>query len=167
MPCKGSSLPPSPPPFIFAVPAPKYGRPLILTLAFPKGHCFLLISEICNSHVYFSPRSCSSLHTVADPGLQISERGGYPDPLWDKRGRSQKKFFSALWASFWSKHMGGGAHGSATDIAVINYVWGKECLLKWTMVRWLSCEDKENCCRNFFRLSFSFALVHLFFKNRW
>ena len=40
---------------IFAVPAPKYGRPLILTPAFPKGHFFLLLSENCNYHVYLSP----------------------------------------------------------------------------------------------------------------
>ena len=49
----------------FAVPAPKYARPLILTPAFPKGHCFLLLSENWNSQVYLSPPcSCSSLYSV-------------------------------------------------------------------------------------------------------
>ena len=50
------------------------------------------------------------------------------------RGVGLKKFFSAVWASFWSKYKGaappGTSHGSATDIAVNNYVWEKECLLK-------------------------------------
>ena len=48
---------------------------------------------------------------MADPDLQIRGRGGHPDP--EIRGdRSQKKFFSALWTSFWSKNMGGRGGGA-------------------------------------------------------
>ena len=42
------------------------------------------------------------------PDLQMRGGGGvgvHPDP--DIRGALSKKFFSALWASFWSKNKGG------------------------------------------------------------
>ena len=43
---------------------------------------------------------------MADPELQIrGGGGGHPDP--EIRGGSPKKFFSALWASFWLKNKGG------------------------------------------------------------
>ena len=54
---------------------------------------------------------------LANPDLQI-RGGGHPDPEIKGGGggdRSPKKFFSALRASVWSKHKGGGpCPGSAT-----------------------------------------------------
>ena len=56
---------------------------------------------------------------VADADLQISKGGGgHPDPVI-KGSNLQKKFFSALRASFWSKNKGGSGRpcpspGSAT-----------------------------------------------------
>ena len=60
---------------------------------------------------------------MADPDLQIrGGGGGHPDPETTGE-RSQKKIFLALWASFWTKNMGGGgvagppgpSPGSTTD----------------------------------------------------
>ena len=51
---------------------------------------------------------------LADPDLQIRGRGrgrvgdGHLDPEIRGGARSQKKFFSALRASVWSKNRGGG-----------------------------------------------------------
>ena len=61
------------------------------------------------------------LNSVADPDLQIRRGGGgggQPDPEIRERGPVSKKYFSALWASFWSKNKGGPGPfpGSATVI---------------------------------------------------
>ena len=60
---------------------------------------------------------------MADPHLQIKGGGGsHPNSEIREGDRSQKQFFSALRASFWSKNKGGGAGppapfpGSATDL---------------------------------------------------
>ena len=53
-----------------------------------------------------------AVNAVSDPDLQIRVgRGGdgHPDPKIRGGGRSQKKFFSSLWASVWSKNKEGGA----------------------------------------------------------
>ena len=50
-------------------------------------------------------------YTVTDPDLQIRGRGGggrgNPDPGIRGGGGVSEKFFSALWASFWSRNKGG------------------------------------------------------------
>ena len=59
---------------------------------------------------------------MADPDLQIKGGGGggQPDPEI-RGGPAAENFFSALWASFWSKKKGGApgppgpSPGSATD----------------------------------------------------
>ena len=45
-------------------------------------------------------------YTVKDPDLQIGRGGNHPDPEIKGGGRSQKKSFSALRASVWSKTKG-------------------------------------------------------------
>ena len=46
---------------------------------------------------------------MMDPDFQIRGGGGHLDP--EIRGaQSPKKFFFALWASFWSKNKGGAGH---------------------------------------------------------
>ena len=60
-----------------------------------------------------------------DPDLQIRGGGGgvgHPDPEITGGTLSPKTFFSALWASFWSKNKGGACSpgpspGSATGVA--------------------------------------------------
>ena len=43
--------------------------------------------------------------------------GGHPDPgIKGGGGGLEKKFFSALWASVWSKNKGGFSPGSPTDL---------------------------------------------------
>ena len=57
---------------------------------------------------------------VADLDLQIMGGGGgdHPDP--DIRGgRSQKKCFSALWASVWSNNKGAGPPGPSPGSATV------------------------------------------------
>ena len=50
---------------------------------------------------------------MADPHLQRSGGGaGHPDPeIRGVGGHGLKKFFSAIWASFWSENKGGGGKG--------------------------------------------------------
>ena len=48
---------------------------------------------------------------VADSDLQIRGGGGGPDP--EIRGAVSKTFFSALWASVWSKNMRWGWGGGS------------------------------------------------------
>ena len=48
------------------------------------------------------------MHTVVDPDLQIRGVPGHPDPDIRGGGVVSKKTFLALWASVWSKNMGGG-----------------------------------------------------------
>ena len=62
--CPVKARPSHLPPLYLCSPYPKYARPLILTLAFPKGRCFLLLSENWNSQVYLSLPSCSSLYEL-------------------------------------------------------------------------------------------------------
>ena len=54
---------------------------------------------------------------AADPDLQTRRGGCHPDPEITG-GPVSKKFFSALWASVWSKKKGGAgpSPGSATDL---------------------------------------------------
>ena len=57
------------------------------------------------------PTQCDNIVTtgpisVPHPDLEISGGGGHPDPEIC-RGAVSKTFFSALWASVWSKNEGG------------------------------------------------------------
>ena len=52
---------------------------------------------------------------VADRDIQIRGAAGHPDPgIRGAGGRIQKNFFSALWASVWTKNKGGPSSGSET-----------------------------------------------------
>ena len=81
-----------------------------------------------------SPPLVLSLHsTVADLDLQIRGEGGRSSRPWDTRGAGlEKKFFSVLRASVWSKTKGvpgppGPSPGSATAVNILVSQWANDC----------------------------------------
>ena len=85
--------------------------------------------------------------TVADPDLQIRGGGTWPSRLWDKeRGPVSKIFFSALWASFWSKNKGGQASpASSLDLPLLQQFWHKlQERSNFSMTRACGSDQKRN-----------------------